>query len=583
MAQSGGSLPVYDSQINVARTAVDNGTGGWTGVEGTLNYTTGAFTLKVKGSYSYTEYVYGTKKRHGTWGEDVLTLVGTVVSLVEGFGGTVNVRAQANDLDYGAQTTSQPAPAVTFDLLPNVAEPIVPGSLILQWANETYVDRDGVLYKNIASQTNAGVAVGSVDYAGRKATLTSYPAGAAASLSLLACLTTNAGFSVNAMTFRTPGAPLRPGSLQITVVRADTAQVVTASAGLNGEIDTPVVKGSVDITTGIVRLQFTSNPDDETGASDIPVIPLLVRYNTVLYTSLPLDANLIGLDPVRLPADGRVPIYREGEVLVIHHTAATAVGTPTAGQAVALARDHQAEILVVDANGVELNPELYTANKVTGVVTFANPLVLEDAEGNPLTAPLSIQDRVEHMTVCTEVQISGALGINSPVPWNLPAGQTLVSSAVTWGDLQARLYRWFTQKTWNAGAPNWTDAPIGDSTTAQYNQLNYPPVVTNKGSIGGKWALVFTAATTFQVVEEKLGIIATGSTAADLAPINPATGVPYFTIQAAGWGTGWASGNAVRFNTDPCLGPLWLCRTVLAGQGTVEDDQFNIQIRGDAD
>ncbi|MCY1518387.1 hypothetical protein D9M68_531070 [compost metagenome] len=339
----------------------------------------------------------------------------------------------------------------------------------------------------------------------------------------------------------------------------------------------------MDIATGIVRLQFTSNAADTTGASDIPVIPLLLRYNAVLYTSLPLDANLIGLDPVRLPGDGRVPIYREGEVLVIHHTAETLVGTPSAGQVVNLARDHQADIVVVDAAGLKLNPAQYSINKLLGRVTFANPLVLEDAEGNPLAAPFKVRDRVEHMTVCTEVQISGALGINSPVPWDLPAGQTLVSSAVTWGDLQARLYRWFTQKTWNAGAPNWTDAPIGDSTTAQYNQLNYPPVVTNKGSIGGKWALVFTAATTFQVVEEKLGIIATGSTAADLAPINPATGVPYFTIQAAGWGTGWASGNAVRFNTDPCLGPLWLCRTVLAGQGTVEDDQFNIQIRGDAD
>jgi hypothetical protein len=583
VVQGGGSLPVYESQITQSREAADNGNGGWSGFDGTLNYSTGAFTLKVKAGYTFTEYVYSTKKSHGTWGEDELVLVGTNVTLQEGFGGTLNVRAQPNGLSYGAQADSQPAPPVTFDLLPNVAEPIVPGSLLLQWGGDTYVDRDGVLYKNIASQTNAGTAVGTVDYAGRQATLTTYPAGVAAGLDLLACLTTNAGFTVNAMTFRTPGAPLRPGSLQITAVRADTAQVVTAAADMNGEIDSPVIKGTVDITTGIVRLQFTSNPEDTTGASDIPVIPLLLRYNTVLYTSLPLDANLIGLDPVRLPADGRVPIYREGEVLVVHHTGSTVVASPQGGGTVQLGRALQADISVVDASGLALRAESFTANRELGRVTWSNPLVLQDAEGNPLSLPLTIRDRVEHMAVCTEVQISGVLGLSAPLPWSLPEGETQVSSAVTWGDLQGRLYRWFTQRTWNSGAPNWTDQPIGDSTTAQYNQLNYPPLITNKGAIAGKWALVFTSSAQFQVVEEKLGVIAIGSIGEDCSPINPATSTPYFTLRAAGWGGGWAAGNAVRFNTDSCLGPLWIVRTVLSGQGTVADDQFRLQIRGDAD
>ena len=94
---------------------------------------------------------------------------------------------------------------------------------------------------------------------------------------------------------------------------------------------------------------------------------------------------------------------------------------------------------------------------------------------------------------------------------------------------------------------------------------------------------MFTSASQFQVVEEKLGVVSTGSTSQDCAPINPETGQPYFTIRAAGWGSGWAAGNAVRFNTDSCLGPLWMARTVLSGQGTVDDDQFKIQIRGDAD
>lgn len=512
-----------------------------------------------------------------------ISLISTSTTLQEQFGGTLVVRSQPAGTDYGPQSDSQAAPQITFDLLPGVDEPILPGSLILAWAGRTYVDRDGVLYADPSSATNAGTAVGTVDYAGGTATLSAYPGGQAAAIDVQACLTARAGFAVTGVTFRTPGAPLRPSSLQLTVVRADTAQAVVATADANGLFEGPLIWGSVDIATGIVRLRFTADPDDASGNSEIPVVPVLMRYNGVLYTSLPLNADLIGLDPVRLPADGRVPIYREGEVVVIHHTATTVIGTPTAAQVIGLARDHQSDIVVKDANGAELNPVMYTVDLKQGRVTFADPLLLETAGGLPLQTPLAIHDRVEHMAVVTDVQITGQLGLSAPVPWDLPAGETLVSSALAWGDLQARIWRWYSQKTWNSGAPNWSDSPTGEGTTAQFDDLNYPPVITNAGAIDGKWALVFTSPTAFQVVERDLGIIATGNTGADCAPINPANGAPYFTIPAAGWGTGWAAGNAIRFNSDSCLGPMWMVRTVLSGQGTVEDDQFKIQIRGDAD
>ncbi|QQE87296.1 hypothetical protein [Azotobacter chroococcum] len=570
----------YEETLVLDRAVADNGSGGWVGVTGTLDYATGAFTLRVEESYDYKEYTY---KQTGGWPFTSTELESTTTSLQEQYGGTLVARAQPAGVSYGAQTDSQTAPPLSFDLLPDIAEPIVPGSLILAWGGDTYVDRDGVLYKGISSSTNAGSAVGAVDYAGGTATLSSYPSGKTASIDVQGCLTSNSGFAVVDATFRTPGAPLRPASLQLTAVRTDTAAVVSATADTNGNFAGPVIWGSVDVETGIVRLKFTADPDDTSGASDIPVIPALLRYNAVLYSSLPLNAELIGLDPVRLPADGRVPIYREGDVLVIHHTAETVIASPLAGTTETLARAQQAAIEVVDAAGIALDPAQYTADRELGTVTWANPLILQDVDTNPLSLPLTIRDRVEHMAVCSEVQISGALSIGAPLPWDLPAGETQVSSAVAWGDLQARLHTWYTQKTWNSGAPNWTDSPSGDSTTSNYNSLNYPPVVTNKGAIAGKWAIVFTGTTTFNVVEEKLGVITTGTTSSDCAPTNPATGVPYFTILAAGWGSGWAAGNAVRFNTDSCLGPLWIVRTVLSGQGTVEDDQFRIQIRGDAD
>lgn len=512
-----------------------------------------------------------------------IKLISTTTTLQEQFGGTLVIQSQPAGTSYGEQTDSQAAPPLTFDLLPDIDEPVVPGSLLLSWGGDTYVDRDGVLYKGISSTTNAGSAVGTVDYAAGKATLSSYPSGKGSSIGVQGCLTGNSGFAVTGATFRTPGAPLRAASLQVTVVRADTGEVVTGSADTNGHFPGPVIYGTVDIETGIVRLRFTADTADTSGNSEIPVIPALLRYNGVLYSALPLNADLIGLDPVRLPADGRVPIYRDGEVLVIHHTAETVIASPTAGATETLDRAQQSVIEVVAASGVALDLAQYSVDRELGTVAWANPLILQDAGGNPLGLPLTIRDRVEHMAVCTEVQITGALGLSAPLPWDLPAGETKVSSAVAWGDLQARLHTWYTQKTWNSGAPNWTDSPSGESTTSNYNSLNYPPVVTNKGAIAGKWALVFTGTTTFNVVEEKLGVITTGTTGSDCAPINPATGAPYFTILAAGWGSGWAAGNAVRFNTDSCLGPLWIVRTVLSGQGTVEDDHFKLQIRGDAD
>ncbi|PKL97133.1 MAG: hypothetical protein CVV17_12645 [Gammaproteobacteria bacterium HGW-Gammaproteobacteria-7] len=286
---------------------------------------------------------------------------------------------------------------------------------------------------------------------------------------------------------------------------------------------------------------------------------------------------------MRLPADGRVPIYRDGDVLVIHHTAETPVPSPVAGGTLALDRALQAAIEVVDANGVALDEASFSADRELGRVTWGNPLLLQDAVGNPLTLPLVVRDRVEHMTLCTGVQISGQLGFSAPLPWDLPASDAYVSSALTWGDLQARVHGWFTQQTWSAGAPNWSNSPVGNATTAQFNLLNYPVEIANAGSISGKWALVFTSSSQFNVVEEKLGVLLAGSIGDDCSPINPATGVPFFVIRALGWGGGWAAGNVVRFNTDACLGPLWVVRTVLSGQGTVEDDYFKLQVRGDAD
>ena len=259
---------------------------------------------------------------------------------------------------------------------------ILPGSIVFQWGGATYFDRGGVLYKNVSSQTNAGTAVGTIDYTGGLATFGSYPDGANGTITVEAMATSRAGFQTSRIAFRTPGAPLRPGSLQVWANRADTGERISATADFNGNIDSDEMDGFVDSQTGWCKLHFTDGGSGN--SSDIDVLPQTVTYNTVVLTSIPLDSRLIGLDPVRLPADGRVPIYREGDVVVLVHEQSTDIGTPTAGQVVTLSRTHQAAISVVDATGTPLDPAQVTINQEAGSLLFADPLVLQDAQAGAL-------------------------------------------------------------------------------------------------------------------------------------------------------------------------------------------------------
>jgi hypothetical protein len=112
----------------------------------------------------------------------------------------------------------------------------------------------------------------------------------------------------------------------------------------------------------------------------------------------------------------------------------------------------------------------------------------------------------------------------------------------------------------------------------------YPVAVSNRGAIQERWQIIFTNTTTVNVIGETIGQVATAHAIANLlAPVNPATGVPYFSIDPAGWGAGWSAGNVVRLNTVAANFPVWVARTVLQGPPAETDDQFIIGIRGDVD
>ncbi|HLA33017.1 MAG TPA: hypothetical protein VJ047_18505 [Pseudomonas sp.] len=62
-APSVGTQTTYDSTYTVEKAARDDGAGGWIGHVGTVDYSTGVFTLRVRGDYQYVEYTYQDESR----------------------------------------------------------------------------------------------------------------------------------------------------------------------------------------------------------------------------------------------------------------------------------------------------------------------------------------------------------------------------------------------------------------------------------------------------------------------------------------------------------------------------------------
>lgn len=397
--------------------------------------------------------------------------------------------------------------------------------------------------------------------------------------------------------FRTATAPLRSGSFSVAGV-FQTGAGFTATADSSGRIATgsaPVgntpgsygVFGVVDYEFGVVEVRFGRRVPDamqtEPGVVDLTYLGLpgvslvqvigvqsdTLRYNATAFSYLPLDASVLGLDPVRLPADGRVPIFRPGSFAVVGHTK-TVTATVSNSQTINLGRQRVSRVRVIGANGLVINTG-YTADLEAGTVTFNNV--------SGYFQPVTVEDRIEDMLLVSDAQINGRLTFTRPLTHDYPVG-SYVSSALVAGDMRARVSVLFDQQTWDSV---WSDSARGAVATGTYNDVLAPIEVTNKGASTERWALRFTSTTSFEVIGEHVGVIATGSTGADCAPVNPATGAPYFTLRALGWGTGWSVGNVLRFNTIGALFPVWVVRTTLQGPATEDNDSFTLLIRGDVD
>jgi hypothetical protein len=576
----------------------------------TINYATGAlsFDPAVIGAFPIANY---EPVQIGTEGVIDLTVAGVDTTGIDA-GDTVDVyRNQLESIEYvntpsffppvGSwvkvrYATSDSATARTetvvwdsleLDVTPDYAEQVVAGSLRLSFGGKTILDRLGTVVQDLNYANGAATAVGTIDYGAGNVVLDSWTPGQTNIGTVQALLTNVAGHPVDAIAFRVPAVPIRPSSFIMQFVILGEQGINTVSAAANGEITGANVYGNIDYQTGIVRIRFGSwvtaagneaqwwyNADGViNGKVFKPKMCYAeeLRYACVSYSYLPLDEDILGLNPVRLPSDGRVVIFKPGDVLVVHNTAHI-VGTYT-NQSVNLGRTRVARVRVFDANGAAVDPAKWTADLDAGTVQIG------DMTG--VAQPISIEHRIEDMGLCSDAQINGQLTVTRPITHDYPSPGSHVSSALIVGDMMARYTKLFEQTSWSGV---WQDSVIGAQPTASYNDAIFPVLVDNAGAIQERWALIFTSTTQVRVVGETVGQIAEAQSIANvIAPNNPATGRPYFTLNPGGWGTGWATGNVLRFNTIASNFPVWIARTIQQGPATEDSDSFCIQIRGDID
>lgn len=561
---------------------------------GTVNYATGAvvFNPDVSIQIPRPNYTSAAIAGTGRWRLNYggLSYVAAPSLYPNDESGYVKLRYNSPGSTSNHSETFQFAPS--FKLVPGVNAQVVTGTVLLTISGAQPWGDNG--QGTLREFTPSGwVTRGAINYLSGDVTLTSWTAGVTNAITRASCVTTVGENISSEFVFRTGAAPLRPGSLSIQYARA-VGGTQNVTAGIDGKIEATGINGSVDYETGLVRVRFgtmvtaAGNESQPWYAADRvgtdgkifrpePVAASSVRYSAVAYSYLPLDADLLGIDPVRLPSDGRVPIFRPGGFAVVGHTGKITTSVSN-GQIIDCARVRLSRVRVVGHDGSVIHTG-YTTDLEAGTVTFTNV--------TGYSQPVTVEHRIEDMAVVRDVQISGEISFTRALTHEYPlanlgdpASGSFVSSALVAGDLFARVSLVFDQVTWSGA---WSDALSGSSATATFNNTQYPIRVTNRGALTERWIVRLTNSTSFEVIGENVGVIATGNTSTDCAPNNPATGVPYFFLPALGWGNGWATGNVLRFNTIGAQFPVWVVRTVQQGPESVPDDNFTLLIRGDVD
>ena len=415
--------------------------------------------------------------------------------------------------------------------------PVVPNSVRLRFGSATVDDNgDGLLVR-------AGTVIGSINYKTGYYEITNVT-GLGNPYEVTSCLVRIGRAPIEKTIFNTAAVPIKPGSFQV-LGDTITGDLITAGSNEDGDITGSDATGSINYSFGVVELEFNELVD-----------AFSLIYNAVSYRYIPLPADILGVDTVRLPSDGRVPIYRAGNVVMIMHPTTTAPVTPTQGVPVSLGRTRIAWVRVFDSAGATVS-EGYELDRAAGTVTFTTV---------PANTPVTIRHTVADLRLVTDAQINGSLTLARPVSHNYPADESIVASCLLHGDRRARVSHVWDQVSWDG---TWVDNLVGSEATATLNTIAYPIVVTNEGAETERWVLRWTNTSNVELIGQRVGLVYSGPFTANIAPINPRTrnpdgsgGTPYLTIPVAANAGGWATGNVVRINTVGAIADIWIARSI---------------------
>lgn len=569
------TLATVDSNVVdeffVTRKATDDGTGYINPVQnstGTVDYTSGLITfppemLFQQKKWSSARAANGT----GTWKETAET--DTFAN-----GSTVTAIYKPYSVTPETATETAPAQSIRFSLTPYTSDSIVPNTVRFTIGSTVYEDNEGVIQHTVNGTTGVGTVAGTINYGTGEVNLTNWVAGSSTfTLQSLALFKGN--FTETEMYFNIPSAPLRNSSFTLSVTDLD-GTLLSATADSNQDLIGTGILGTIDSEYGLCSVRFGASVLDSSltteekaeewyDAGDVvggyiwqprKVILATARYNTVAYTSIPLSADVLGIDPVRLPSNGKVPALLKGQLVFVHHTTGQYIGTTlSSDQVFNCGRTRLYRATISGANGVRLSPEYYTVNRELGTVTMKPSAIVTTG----LTTPFWLEHTIADLCVISDNDLSGWLTMTRPLSHTFPMTESKVSGVLYIGTLQARVTALFEQSTWTSV---WQDTVIGSVPLAQYNDAQYPLVVTNQGAYPDRYLIKFTSSTAFQVIGENLGLIGVGDTSTNCAPLNALTGIPYFTIDYHGWGSGWATGNCLRFNLISASYPVDLARSI---------------------
>lgn len=598
------------TRVITLHSLTDDGAGAFVGAMGTVNYagksasvkvvTAGRSTVSYKSDYEdATEFSAatggagsGSGSSSAKGGEYSTTTIGEQVLAGSSMVATYKVGSPAP----ANRTMSFALPEMVIDLCRYTTDRIVPNSVRFTWMGELYEDQDGVIYRRTGEGN--GVASGTIDYGAGLVRMTDWiVAGSPDSFTLLSLWTSKDQWRTSSVFGMTAAAPVLPGQITFTVLDVAGDEIVVTS-DLNGNLSGTHATGKINLENGLFEMQFGDFVLDSSLSSadkaqwwydpaDVgavqsgriwrpwPVDPNSLRYTMVAVYYLPLDEDIIGLPPERLPSDGLVPGFRKGGILIVGHNATIPPATYTAGT-VDLGRERVSHVWVIGADG-----ELITNGwAATEADLNAGQIHITDVSG--WAQPVKIEHRIQQMLGVTDVQIDGTIKINKRLAHAFPAGETIVSAALVFGTTFARWVDLWDQKTWDG--VTWADTTQGEEAPATYAKGPNPVLVTNAGALSERYAWRFRNSEDFDFIGEFSGFMGTGNKNVDHEPGNPFDpATRLLKLNAAGWGGGWAAGNVLFGKAVAAMQSMAVIRAVQPSESTALNFDFDLLTGGDID